>query len=142
MVINLYFTVERFGFRSIWMKYFTQDGWLTVQNVVEAIKKNPAYYCGSCTLPINDEEDSIQCDSCLVWYHFQCVNLKQRPKCAVWFCRSCYHSIPAQYYIHTQLRTAYSNTFDPFSLCMLYKTSCYIFQYSMYYIIKQKHVIK
>ena len=34
-------------------KYFTQDGWMAVHNVVEAIKKNPAYYCGSCTRPIN-----------------------------------------------------------------------------------------
>ena len=29
-------------------KCFTQDGWLAVQNVAETIKKNPAYYCGSC----------------------------------------------------------------------------------------------
>ena len=39
-------------------KYFTSDGWLAVQNVVEAIKKNPAYYCGRCTSPINDDEEN------------------------------------------------------------------------------------
>ena len=46
-------------------KYFTHDGWLAVQNVVEAVKKNPTFYCGRCTLcPINDdEENSIQCNS-------------------------------------------------------------------------------
>ena len=43
-------------------KYFTSDRWLAVQNVVEAIKKDPVWYCGRCTNPINDqEENSIQC---------------------------------------------------------------------------------
>ena len=75
-------------------KYFTEDGWLAVQNVVKTIKKNPVYYCGSCAQPIDDdEEDFIQCDSCLVWYHFRCVSLKQRPKTTVWFCRPCYQSV-------------------------------------------------
>ena len=77
-------------------KYFTQDGWLAVQNVLRAIQKNPAYYCGSCTRPIDDdEEDSIQCDSCLVWYHFKCVNLKQKPKRTTWFCHPCYQTVAA-----------------------------------------------
>jgi len=50
--------------------------------------------CGSCARPIDDdEEDSIQYDSCLVWYHFRCVSLKQRPKTTVWFCRPCYQSV-------------------------------------------------
>ena len=41
-------------------KYFTQDGWLAVQNVVEAVRKSPTYYCGRCTFPIDDEtEDSV-----------------------------------------------------------------------------------
>ena len=73
-------------------KYFTSDGWLAVQNVVEAIKKDPMWYCGRCTNIINDEEEnSIQCASCLVWYHFGCTGLKNRdpPKKRHWFCRSC-----------------------------------------------------
>ena len=38
--------------------------WLAMQNVVEMVKKNPAWYCSRCTYPINDEnEDSLQCDS-------------------------------------------------------------------------------
>lgn len=62
-------------------KYFTSDGWLAVQNLVEAIKKDPVWYCGRCTNPINDlEENSIQCGSCLIWYHFECTNLKNPPK--------------------------------------------------------------
>ena len=61
-------------------KYFTT--WLAMQNVVKMVKKNPAWYCGRCTCPINDEnEDSVQCDSCLVWFHFKCANLKTAPKC-------------------------------------------------------------
>ena len=38
-------------------KYFTHDGWLAVQNVVEAVKKNPTFYCGKCTCSINDDEE-------------------------------------------------------------------------------------
>ena len=72
-------------------KYFTSDGWLAVQNVVEAVKKDPVWYCGRCTHPINDgEENSIQCGRCLIWYHFECINLKNAPKKHHWFCRSCY----------------------------------------------------
>ena len=72
-------------------KYFTDDGWLAMQNVVETVKKNPAWYCGRLVhMPINDaNEDSVQCDSCLVWFHFKCANLKTAPKCKNWFCRWC-----------------------------------------------------
>ena len=67
-------------------KYFTSVGWLAVQNVVEAIKKDPVWYCRRCTHPINDgEENSIQCGSCLIWYHFECINLKNAPKNATGF---------------------------------------------------------
>ena len=27
-----------------------------------------------------DRENSIMCDSCLVWYHFKCTGIKQSPK--------------------------------------------------------------
>ena len=53
-------------------KYFTTDGWLAIENVVEAMKQDPVWYFGRCTRPINDEgENSVQCDSCLIWYHFK-----------------------------------------------------------------------
>ena len=72
-------------------KYFTDEGWLALESVVAAIAKTPRYFCGRCTNPIDDDtEDSILCDSCLIWYHYQCVNIKKKPKSKHWFCRSCY----------------------------------------------------
>jgi len=71
-------------------KYFTNDGWLAVENVVEAVKRNPLYYCGRCTSQIDDDqENSIQCDSCLMWFHYKCANIRQAPKRKTWFCRTC-----------------------------------------------------
>ena len=38
------------------------------------------WYCGQCTNLIYDESESpIVCDSCLNWYHFQCVNNSNNP---------------------------------------------------------------
>ena len=74
-------------------KYFTHDGWKALLHVVEAVKRETVWYCGRCTNVINDdEEDSIVCESCLVWFHFRCTGLKKAPKASKWFCRQC-HSL-------------------------------------------------
>ena len=36
-----------------------------------------------------DRENSIMCDSCIVWYHFKCTGIKQSPKSKIWFFCSC-----------------------------------------------------
>ena len=72
-------------------KYFSPDAWGAVCNVVDTIRKHPVWYCGRCTKAICDEtENSIVCESCLTWFHFHCMSLKQRPKCKEWFCRGCF----------------------------------------------------
>ena len=72
-------------------KYFSCDGWAALLHVVEAVKKHPVWYCGRCTNSISDDtENSIICDSCLVWYHFKCTGLEKTPKSKLWFCRSCH----------------------------------------------------
>ena len=74
-------------------KYFTQDAWNAVQAVVEVIRKKPIWYCGRCTCQIKDEtQSSVICESCLTWFHFSCLSLKQPPKAKMWFCRTCYHN--------------------------------------------------
>ena len=51
---------------------------LVVEAVNEVFISNPAWYCGLCLEPINDEsESSIICDSCLTWCHF---HLKSFPR--------------------------------------------------------------
>ena len=71
-------------------KYFTEDAWSSVQATLLMMKSNPVWYCGQCSGRIdNNTEESIVCDSCLNWNHFDCANIKTRPKCKFWFCSSC-----------------------------------------------------
>ena len=59
-------------------KYFTPDAWCSVMNVVESMKMKAVWYCGSCTKSICDDiESSIACESCLMWFHIECVSLKK-----------------------------------------------------------------
>ena len=72
-------------------KYCSADAWMVIDSVVNALRKNPVWYCGRCTNPISDQtQSSVVCDCCLSWYHFDCLNLKQSPKSKMWFCSSCY----------------------------------------------------
>ena len=58
---------------TIVQKYFSPDAWSVVCNVVNMIRKSPVWYCGRCTKAICDEtENSIVCESCLMWFHFVC----------------------------------------------------------------------
>lgn len=78
-------------------KYCTREAWGAIKSVVSVIRDNPTWYCGRCTLEIiDDEQCSIVCDSCLVWYHFACVGLKKSPKSRIWMCRSCYEECDEQ----------------------------------------------
>ena len=71
-------------------KYFTKDAWLVVKDVISTIKRDPKWYCGRCSKQINDDiESSIQCDSCLLWFHFECIGIHTKPKYKVWFCTCC-----------------------------------------------------
>ena len=72
-------------------KYFTDDAWLQVMNVVKQKRDNPVYTCKYCSHDL-DESLSIVCDHCLSWFHIQCVGLKQSPKARYWFCRGCHES--------------------------------------------------
>ena len=71
-------------------KYLTNDAWLALQGVIDVISSNPSYYCGTCTNGIDDKyHSSIQCDSCLTWFHYKCANIKKTPKTKLSFCRNC-----------------------------------------------------
>ena len=72
-------------------KYFTSDAWLALEGVVAAMATNPCYLYERCTNPINDDtENSILCDSCLIWYHYRSVYIKKQPKSKHQFCHSYY----------------------------------------------------
>ena len=63
----------------------------------KAINCNPVYLCGLCSKevlddPINFEEESVQCDSCPLWYHFVCTGFIEETKPGEndnWFCSQC-----------------------------------------------------
>ena len=73
-------------------KYFLNDAWLVVTNVVHQKQRNPVYVCKSCYHDLH-KQPSIMCDHCLMWYHIQCTGLKHEPKAKYWYCCDC-HDCP------------------------------------------------
>lgn len=66
--------------------FFTTDGWEMLLKVVENKKQNNIWICSKCNHNVSDS--SICSDSCLSWYHFECVAIKKSPK-KEWFCLFC-----------------------------------------------------
>ena len=73
-------------------KYFTNDAWMVVEEVMKLKLDKMNWICHSCSHDLHTEE-SIICDSCLLWYHFTCASLIRKPKTKNWFCRECYAKI-------------------------------------------------
>ena len=76
---------------NILRKYFTVRGWKAVQRCIDSFLNNPAYSCNGCYKNLGGKgaESTIQCDKCLMWYHWQCVLLRKAPKSTKWFCNYC-----------------------------------------------------
>ena len=63
----------------------------------KSIKCNPVYLCGLCNIevlvnPKNFEVESVQCDSCPLWYHLVCAGFIEETKQGEndnWFCSLC-----------------------------------------------------
>ena len=72
-------------------KYFTNDAWLLVMDVVQQKQQNPVFVCKYCFHDLH-EEPSIVCDHCLSWSHIRCVGLKRGPKSKHWYCCKCQDS--------------------------------------------------
>ncbi len=73
-------------------KFFTQDAWLLVEEVVKQKCNNPVYICKLCSHDFH-EQPSIMCDHCLTWNHLKCLGLKKELKAKYWYCRDC-HDCP------------------------------------------------
>ena len=70
-------------------KYFSREAWLEVLDLMRK-KEEIGWCCSVCSKVINDEcEDSIACDRCLLWSHFNCTSLKKKHKNQNWYCKSC-----------------------------------------------------
>ena len=72
-------------------KYFTEDAWMIVKDIIELKRKKMVWKCNACYQDLHSKP-SILCDGCLLWFHFQCVSLTKQPKTKTWFCRKCYGS--------------------------------------------------
>ena len=70
-------------------KYFTNDAWLVVANVLERKRKHPVWICQHCQHDLHSDA-SVICELCLTWFHLRCVGLFKNPKRKNWFCRSCH----------------------------------------------------
>ena len=70
-------------------KYFTDDAWMIVSQVVEQKKCKMVWKCNICFNDLHSNSASILCDGCLLWYHFACVSLTKPPRAMTWFCRTC-----------------------------------------------------
>jgi hypothetical protein len=73
-------------------KYFTDDGWDSLMEVLQVKRSSFRYFCKVCRHELEDCT-VIACDSCLEWSHLPCVGLKAAPKCKEWFCRQCNISV-------------------------------------------------
>ena len=60
-------------------KYFIEDTWLLVEDVHKQKKANSVWICNICHKDLSLNQ-SIACESCLMWHHFKCVGLTKYPK--------------------------------------------------------------
>ena len=71
-------------------KYCETLAWHAVERIAEDLQKEGLWYCVTCTLALNDDEDDcVACDGCLQWYHFTCAGVRCAPKAKIWFCKGC-----------------------------------------------------
>lgn len=69
-------------------QYFDKDAWTSVLHLLDVKKRDAIWFCPVCNLPIDDAK-SICCNSCLEWFHMNCLNLNSAPKSKNWFCKTC-----------------------------------------------------
>ena len=74
-------------------KFFTNDAWMLIKEIVEQKKLKTVYVCKNCYHDLSKAQ-SVVCEHCLCWYHMKCVGLLKKPKTKYWYCRQC-HSSPA-----------------------------------------------
>ena len=67
-------------------KYFENDAWLSVIDVVNNAKSRE-WTCSVCNELL--ETRHVGCDMCLGWLHYHCAAITCAPKTKNWFCRQC-----------------------------------------------------
>lgn len=67
--------------------YLDQLAFELLEKHIKEKRKKDEWKCLVCEHTLDGH--SIGCDHCLAWYHLECVDLIQKPKCAYWYCKSC-----------------------------------------------------
>ena len=77
-------------------EYFTDDAWEAVIQVVEQKKVNPQQLCPVCEKDTSEGVDELTqqqsilfCNSCLSWFHLNCLGKTYARKKSFWICRYC-----------------------------------------------------
>lgn len=68
-------------------KFFNSDAFETYKAIIDAKIQIDDFQCNVCKYALNTN-DSIECDQCLYWSHWKCVNLSEEPP-NLWFCPDC-----------------------------------------------------
>jgi hypothetical protein len=62
----------------------------------EKDKQEKAEICQNCQSKVKDDDDGIQCDICMVWFHSECEDVSQEMykemaanKQLHWYCKAC-----------------------------------------------------
>ncbi|XP_076116151.1 uncharacterized protein LOC143083747 isoform X2 [Mytilus galloprovincialis] len=76
---------------TIVQKNFTSSAWLYLSSIVKEKQQKGGYIlCTYCNVFITTEnDDAVECDFCLLWWHISCIKLKSKPKVKHWYCKSC-----------------------------------------------------
>lgn len=76
---------------TIVQKNFTSSAWLYLLSIVKEKQQKGGYIlCTYCNVFITTEnDDAVECDFCLLWWHISCIKLKSKPKVKHWYCKSC-----------------------------------------------------
>jgi len=69
--------------------FFTDGAWNSFTDAIIDLENVPNWKCYTCSRDLSLSASGF-CESCLNWYHLNCVGLTSAPKKAVWFCRLCY----------------------------------------------------
>lgn len=73
--------------------YINVEGYKYLQGVIRSKKRGAKYTCTICELSV--EEESVECDCCCTWFHFDCVGIDkiERQKfytsTVLWYCSEC-----------------------------------------------------
>lgn len=72
---------------SLIQKFFSHKGWKFLEKTLK--KRKDVWICPKCNIDIGSD-NSILCDSCLLWYHTKCEKkLTSKEKNSAWFCSKC-----------------------------------------------------